>query len=93
MRCCAGERRWFFWIREKHSPTLAGSTYKTSDVIKVLVEKIEDIRRKGVEGASTWVSKWRGYNVLFLHFVHRVTDIKTLNITFRNPAVLPSSGK
>ena len=73
--CCTGERRWFFWKRAKHSSTPPGSTYKTPDMVKVLVERIEVIRRKGVDGASTCVSTRRRYNVLFLDFVHRVTYI------------------
>jgi len=47
--------------------------------VKVLVERVADIRSNGVDGASTWASEWQGYNVLFLDFVHRVTDISTLN--------------
>ena len=69
-----GGRRWFFWIRAQHAATLPSSKYKTSDVVKVLVERVADIRSNGVGGASTWESEWRGYNVLFLDFVHRLTD-------------------
>jgi hypothetical protein len=57
--CCTGERRWFFWIRAKHSATLPGSKYKTSDDVKVLVERVADIRCKGVDGESAWIRTWQ----------------------------------
>jgi hypothetical protein len=77
--CCTGERRWFFWKTAKPSPKLPGSTYKTYDVMNVPVERVADIRRKGVDGQSAWVKHTAGR-------VHGGLFLRTLNCI--QPAVI-----